>query len=276
MNFWKLHGVGNDFIAIDGRFDNIDSNDYSDLAKRVCHRHFGIGADGLLVVKNSDVCDVEMVYYNSDGSRANMCGNGLRCFCKFVYDNNIVNENEFTVYTLDGVKKISLNIYNDKINTIRVNMGKANFNPKNIPVNTDKEVFINEKLVIDNKEFIVSSVLMGVPHTIVFVDEINKKDIYSYGELIEKNKVFPQNTNVNFVKIDDRDNIKVYTWERGCGYTLGCGTGMTASVIVANYLDKVDNIVNVSSEGGTVKIEVLDDVYMIGNAVKICEGTLEV
>lgn len=276
MNFWKLHGVGNDFIAIDGRFDNIDSNDYSDLAKRVCHRHFGIGADGLLVVKNSDVCDVEMVYYNSDGSRANMCGNGLRCFCKFVYDNNIVNENEFTVYTLDGVKKISLNIYNDKINTIRVNMGKSNFNPKNIPVNTDKEVFINEKLVIDNKEFIVSSVLMGVPHTIVFVDEINKKDIYSYGELIEKNKVFPQNTNVNFVKIDDRDNIKVYTWERGCGYTLGCGTGMTASVIVANYLDKVDNIVNVSSEGGTVKIEILDDVYMIGNAVKICEGTLEV
>ncbi|MDU7967410.1 MAG: diaminopimelate epimerase, partial [Paeniclostridium sordellii] len=271
-----LHGVGNDFIAIDGRFDNIDSNDYSDLAKRVCHRHFGIGADGLLVVKNSDVCDVEMVYYNSDGSRANMCGNGLRCFCKFVYDNNIVNENEFTVYTLDGVKKISLNIYNDKINTIRVNMGKANFNPKNIPVNTDKEVFINEKLVIDNKEFLVSSVLMGVPHTIVFVDEINKKDIYSYGELIEKNKVFPQNTNVNFVKIDDRDNIKVYTWERGCGYTLGCGTGMTASVIVANYLDKVDNIVNVSSEGGTVKIEILDDVYMIGNAVKICEGTLEV
>ena len=276
MNFWKLHGVGNDFIAIDGRFDNIDSNDYSDLAKRVCHRHFGIGADGLLVVKNSDVCDVEMVYYNSDGSRANMCGNGLRCFCKFVYDNNIVNENEFTVYTLDGVKKISLNIYNDKINTIRVNMGKANFNPKNIPVNTDKEVFINEKLVIDNNGFIVSSVLMGVPHTIVFVDEINKKDIYSYGELIEKNKVFPQNTNVNFVKIDDRDNIKVYTWERGCGYTLGCGTGMTASVIVANYLDKVDNIVNVSSEGGTVKIEILDDVYMIGNAVKICEGTLEV
>ncbi|CEK39269.1 diaminopimelate epimerase [Paraclostridium sordellii] len=276
MNFWKLHGVGNDFIAIDGRFDDIDSNDYSDLAKRVCHRHFGIGADGLLVVKNSDVCDVEMVYYNSDGSRANMCGNGLRCFCKFVYDNNIVNENEFTVYTLDGVKKISLNIYNDKINTIRVNMGKANFNPKNIPVNTDKEVFINEKLVIDNKEFLVSSVLMGVPHTIVFVDEINKKDIYSYGELIEKNKVFPQNTNVNFVKIDDRDNIKVYTWERGCGYTLGCGTGMTASVIVANYLDKVDNIVNVSSEGGTVKIEILDDVYMIGNAVKICEGTLEV
>ncbi|MGL5757153.1 MAG: diaminopimelate epimerase [Paraclostridium sp.] len=276
MNFWKLHGVGNDFIAIDGRFDNIDCNDYSDLAKKVCHRHFGVGADGLLIVKNSDICDVEMVYYNSDGSRANMCGNGLRCFCKFVYDNNIVQNNEFSVYTLDGIKKISLSIEKEKIKNIRVNMGKPNFNPNNIPVNTNKEVFINEKLIINNKELEVSSVLMGVPHTIVFVDKLVKEDIYKYGNLIEKNEIFPQKTNVNFVKINDKDNIQVYTWERGCGYTLGCGTGMTASVIIANYLGKVNNIVNVNSEGGTVKIEIIDDIYMIGNAVKICEGILEV
>ncbi|MGL5641701.1 MAG: diaminopimelate epimerase [Paraclostridium sp.] len=276
MNFWKLHGVGNDFIAIDGRFDNIDSNDYSDLAKKVCHRHFGVGADGLLVVKNSDICDVEMVYYNSDGSRANMCGNGLRCFCKFVYDNNIVKDNEFNVYTLDGIKKISLDIEEEKIKTIRVNMGKPNFNPKNIPVNTNKEVFINEKLVINDKEIEISSVLMGVPHTIVFVDKLIKEDVYKYGDLIEKNGIFPKKTNVNFVKINDKGNIQVYTWERGCGYTLGCGTGMTASVIIANHLGKVNDIVNVNSEGGIVKIEIADDVYMIGNAVKICEGILEV
>lgn len=276
MNFWKLHGVGNDFIAIDGRFDNIDSNDYSDLAKKVCHRRFGVGADGLLVVKNSGICDLEMVYYNSDGSRANMCGNGLRCFCKFVYDNNIVKDTEFSVYTLDGIKKISLNIESEKVYTIRVNMGKPNFNPKNIPVNTNKEVFIKEKLLIDNKEIEVSSILMGVPHTIVFVDSLIKEDIYKYGELIEKNEIFPKKTNVNFVKVDDKDNVHVYTWERGCGYTLGCGTGMTASVILANYLGKVNKIVNVKSEGGSVRIELLDDVYMIGNAVKICEGTLEV
>jgi diaminopimelate epimerase len=276
MNFWKLHGVGNDFIAIDGRFDNIDSNDYSDLAKKVCHRRFGVGADGLLVVKNSGICDLEMVYYNSDGSRANMCGNGLRCFCKFVYDNNIVKNTEFSVYTLDGIKKISLNIESEKVYTIRVNMGKPNFNPKNIPVNTNEEVFIKEKLLIDNKEIEVSSILMGVPHTIVFVDSLIKEDIYKYGELIEQNEIFPKKTNVNFVKVDDKDNIHVYTWERGCGYTLGCGTGMTASVILANYLGKVNKIVNVKSEGGSVRIELLDDVYMIGNAVKICEGTLEV
>ncbi|WP_394866704.1 diaminopimelate epimerase [Paraclostridium bifermentans] len=276
MNFWKLHGVGNDFIAIDGRFDNKDSNDYSDLAKKVCHRRFGVGADGLLVVKTSDISDVEMVYYNSDGSRANMCGNGLRCFCKFVYDNNIVKDTEFSVYTLDGIKKISLNIESEKNYTIRVNMGKPNFNPKNIPVNTNKEVFIKEKLLIDNKEVEVSSILMGVPHTIVFVDELIKEDIYIYGKLIEENEIFPNKTNVNFVKVDDKDNIHVYTWERGCGYTLGCGTGMTASVILANYLGKTNEIVNVKSEGGSVRIELLDDVYMIGNAVKICEGTLEV
>ncbi|MBN8048424.1 MULTISPECIES: diaminopimelate epimerase [Paraclostridium] len=276
MNFWKLHGVGNDFIAIDGRFDNKDSNDYSDLAKKVCHRRFGVGADGLLVVKTSDISDVEMVYYNSDGSRANMCGNGLRCFCKFVYDNNIVKDTEFSVYTLDGIKKISLNIESEKNYTIRVNMGKPNFNPKNIPVNTNKEVFIKEKLLIDNKEVEVSSILMGVPHTIVFVDELIKEDIYKYGKLIEENEIFPNKTNVNFVKVDDKDNIYVYTWERGCGYTLGCGTGMTASVILANYLGKTNEIVNVKSEGGSVRIELLDDVYMIGNAVKICEGTLEV
>lgn len=276
MNFLKLHGVGNDFIAIDGRFDNKDSNDYSDLAKKVCHRRFGVGADGLLVVKTSDISDVEMVYYNSDGSRANMCGNGLRCFCKFVYDNNIVKDTEFSVYTLDGIKKISLNIESEKNYTIRVNMGKPNFNPKNIPVNTNKEVFIKEKLLIDNKEVEVSSILMGVPHTIVFVDELIKEDIYKYGKLIEENEIFPNKTNVNFVKVDDKDNIHVYTWERGCGYTLGCGTGMTASVILANYLGKTNEIVNVKSEGGSVRIELLDDVYMIGNAVKICEGTLEV
>lgn len=276
MNFWKLHGVGNDFIAIDGRFDNKDSNDYSDLAKKVCHRRFGVGADGLLVVKTSDISDVEMVYYNSDGSRANMCGNGLRCFCKFVYDSNIVKDTEFSVYTLDGIKKISLNIESEKNYTIRVNMGKPNFNPKNIPVNTNKEVFIKEKLLIDNKEVEVSSILMGVPHTIVFVDELIKEDIYKYGKLIEENEIFPNKTNVNFVKVDDKDNIHVYTWERGCGYTLGCGTGMTASVILANYLGKTNEIVNVKSEGGSVRIELLDDVYMIGNAVKICEGTLEV
>ena len=278
MKFWKLQGIGNDFIAIDGRNDYIDNNTYGDLAKKVCHRRFSVGADGLLVVKDNDEADVEMVYYNSDGSRASMCGNGLRCFAKFVYDNNIVNKDEFEVYTLDGIKKIKIDLNDNKdINSITVNMGRGSFQSNNIPVDTDKEVFINEKIHILDKEFIVSSMLMGVPHTVVLVDDINMEEIHKYGPIIEKHEIFPQNTNVNFVKIIDNKNILVRTWERGCGYTLGCGTGMTASVIISNFLNKVDKSVNVTSEGGSIKISLInDEAYMSGKAQKICEGNLEV
>ena len=139
MKFWKLHGIGNDFVAIDGRYDNIDNNDYGEYAKRACHRKFSVGADGLLVVKNSDVADVEMVYYNSDGFRAAMCGNGLRCFVKFVYDNNIVEKDEFNVYTLDGIKKVKINLKDGKIESIKVNMGKGSFLAKDVPVSAQIE-----------------------------------------------------------------------------------------------------------------------------------------
>lgn len=276
MKFWKLHGVGNDFIAIDGRFDKISASNYSDLAKRVCHRRFSVGADGLLVVKNSEECDVEMVYYNSDGSRAAMCGNGLRCFCKFVYDNNIVNKKEFDVYTLDGVKKIKLNVIDKKIDSIKVNMGKGSFSKQDIGLNWNKDNFIEEEIEVLDKKFKMTSMLMGVPHTVIVVDDISLENVCKYGKEIEKNKIFSQGTNVNFVKVEDENNIIVHTWERGCGYTLGCGTGMTASAIVCNHLKKVCKSVNVTSEGGKVKIDIEDFVYMTGPAVKICEGTMEV
>ena len=277
MKFWKLQGIGNDFIAIDGRNDNIENDKYGELAKKVCHRRFSVGADGLLVVRNTDMADIEMVYYNSDGSRASMCGNGLRCFVKFIYDNNIIKKEEFDVYTLDGIKKISIDIKNNDSNIIKVNMGKGSFKSEDIPVNTTKEVFINEKINILDKEFIISSMLMGVPHTVVFVEDIDMREVHKYGPLIEKYEIFTQNTNVNFVKVIDESNIIVRTWERGCGYTLGCGTGMTASVVISNYLNKVGKNVNVTSEGGSIKIDLVDnEVYMSGSAQKICEGNLEV
>lgn len=276
MKFWKLHGIGNDFIAIDGRYDNIDSNDYGEFAKLVCHRKFSVGADGILVVKNSDNADIEMVYYNCDGSRAAMCGNGLRCFVKFVYDNNIVRKEEFDVYTLDGIKRVKINLKNNEIDSIKVNMGKGSFIPNNIPVITNKDKFINEKVKILDKEFYISSINTGVPHAVILVDEIIMEDVLKYGREIEKYKIFPKGTNVNFVKVIDKNNINVDTWERGCGYTLGCGTGMTASAVICNYLDKVGKSVNVTSKGGSVKIDIEDFVYMTGPSVKICEGNLEV
>ena len=276
MKFWKLHGIGNDFIAIDGRNDNIDCNDYGNLAKQVCHRRFSVGADGLLVVKDSNVADIEMVYYNSDGSRAEMCGNGLRCFVKFVYDNNIVRKEEFDVYTLDGIKKIKANLKNNEIDSVKVNMGKGSFLAKDVPVDTKDEIFINKKVKILDKEFTLSSILMGVPHTVILSENLSLEELYKYGKEIEKYKIFKEGTNVNFVKIEDGNSIYVNTWERGCGYTLGCGTGMTASALICNYLNKVGKCVNVTSKGGTVKIDIEDFVYMTGPSVKICEGNLEV
>ena len=277
MKFWKLQGIGNDFIAIDGRDDNINSDDYGKLAKSVCHRKFSVGADGLLVVKNSDVADIEMVYYNSDGSRASMCGNGLRCFVKFVYDNNIVNKEKIDVDTLDGIKKIKINLKNKDIDTITVNMGQGSFKCSDIPINSNEEIFINKEINVLDEKFIVNCMHMGVPHTVIFVDDMDMNKIHKYGPLIEKHEIFPEGTNVNFVKIIDEKNILVRTWERGCGYTLGCGTGITASVIISNYLKKVKDSVKVTSEGGSIIIDFIDnEAYMTGKAIKICEGNLDV
>lgn len=277
MKFWKLQGIGNDFIAIDGRDDNINSDDYGKLAKSVCHRKFSVGADGLLVVKNSNVADIEMVYYNSDGSRASMCGNGLRCFVKFVYDNNIVNKEKIDVDTLDGIKKIKINLKNKDIDTITVNMGQGSFKCSDIPINSNEEIFINKEINVLDEKFMVNCMHMGVPHTVIFVDDMDMNKIHKYGPLIEKHEIFPEGTNVNFVKIIDEKNILVRTWERGCGYTLGCGTGITASVIISNYLKKVKDSVKVTSEGGSIIIDFIDnEAYMTGKAIKICEGNLEV
>ena len=277
MKFWKLHGIGNDFIAIDGRTDGKSPSEYSSLALQVCNRRMSVGADGLLVVKNSNVADIEMVYYNSDGSRAAMCGNGLRCFCRFVYDNHIVNEREFDVDTLAGIKHVTINTSDlgDVIN-IKVDMGEGSFKTSDIPMATDKEKFIEEKVHILDRDFTMTSMLMGVPHTIVFVDEFDLDMIEKYGPAIENCDLFPEKTNVNFVKVRDKYNINVYTWERGCGYTLGCGTGMTAAAVVCNYLEKTEKSMNVTSKGGTVKIDIGEKVFMTGPAVKICEGYLEV
>ncbi len=274
IKFWKLHGAGNDFIAVDGEQYLI--NDYSEFAKHVCHRHFGIGADGILVYKKTDDADAQMVYYNSDGSIAKMCGNGIRCFAKFIYDNNLVDKTEFTVKTLDGIKNINIYVEGNEIKNIKVDMGKANFDPKAVPVKTDKNIFINEKVDVDDISINVSSILIGVPHSVVFVDEIDKDFILNYGPKIEKLDMFPQKTNVNFVQIIDEDNIKVFTWERGCGYTLACGTGICSSVVISRYLGLVSDKVNVESEGGKLFIELVDNtVYMNGTSVKICEGLLE-
>lgn len=280
MNFWKMQGCGNDFIVLDGRLDGRDDDSYSQDAERYCTRRLSIGADGFIVVKDSTIADIKMVYYNADGTRAAMCGNGIRCFSKYVIENKIITKSIFTVETLNGIKEIfiELDAFNN-ISSITVNMGDGNLEPELIPVhniNKNKNRFIDETIVVEDKEFKVSSMLMGVPHTIVFIEnEMTVENIEKYGKAIENHPIFPERTNVNFVKVVDKQNIIVQTWERGCGYTLGCGTGMTASAIIANLFDYVTSTVNVASPGGKVTIKIkLNGNYMLGSAEKIYEGTI--
>jgi len=273
INFKKMHGTGNDFIVI--RYEDFPFQErFSDLAKRVCHRHFGIGADGLMIVSKSNIAKFKMHYYNSDGSLAAMCGNGIRCFSKFVYDERLTDKEVFTVETLAGVKEVSLTIQDKTAKYVKVNMGKIIYDPSEVPVISDKSSFINETIKVNDKEFIVTTVLMGVPHTVIFTDNLDVIEVKKYGALIERHNIYPENTNVNFAKIKDKGNIEVRTWERGAGYTLACGTGVSSVVGVAYRLGLVQNNVNVSIEGGNIKIEVMEDnsVFMDGPAKDICSG----
>lgn len=275
INFSKMHGAGNDFIII--RAEEISGMDYSKLAKKVCDRHFGIGADGLMVVEVSRSKDIKMNYYNSDGSLGEMCGNGIRCFAKFVYEKDIVKKEILSVETLAGTKEVKLTIDdNGKVERLLVDMGKPEIKAKAVPVMTQKETFINEDIKIENHSITVSSILMGVPHTVIFVEEIKEDEVCEIGAIIEKCNLYPKNTNVNFAKVVDKISMKVDTWERGAGKTLACGTGVCSSVYVAYLLNYVEKKVNVEVPGGSLTIYIDDDdrVFMEGTANFICDGKL--
>lgn len=275
VKFAKLHGAGNDFVAINGMED--ETWDYSELAEKACHRRFGVGADGLLVVKPSEKAECFMLYYNADGSRANMCGNGLRCFVKFVRDSGIVKTDRFQVETFAGVFDVDASTEDGKVKSVKVKMGEAVLAPEMIPVDYEGDRFIQQKIAVSGRTVEVSSVLVGVTHTMVFVDDIDMEEVLTLGPEIEKHPIFPEGTNVNFVKVVDRENLVVYTWERGCGHTLACGTGICASAYVSNLVGLSGESVAVESPGGRLYIEIKDGIiYMDGPAVKICEGILEV
>lgn len=268
MKFTKMQGNGNDFIVIEDLNRELLGKE-SEIARKLCNRKFGIGADGILLVRNNKDSDIEMEIINSDGSYAAMCGNGIRCFAKYVYERNIVKNSKMKIMTGDGIKEAELFIKDEKVDKIKIFMGKEDYSPKNIPAKCEEEV-INKVINIDDKEITINSVLMGVPHTVIFEDEA--LDI-NLGGKIEKYPLFPQGTNVNFCKVINNEEIEVRTWERGAGPTLGCGTGNCASVIIAKKLGYVRDNVTVKVPGGELKVELTEEgVYMIGNAEFICEG----
>jgi diaminopimelate epimerase len=268
INFTKMQGTGNDFIVIEdfeGEHDNLE-----ELASKLCDRHFGIGADGILVVRKSNIADIQMIIINADGSYASMCGNGIRCFAKYIWEKKYVLGDTIRIETGDGVKLASICVKDGRAEGVTINMGKYNFNPKSIPALSEEEI-INKKLEINNKEYYITSMLMGVPHTIVF----GGKDDYETqeGKAIENSSLFPQKTNVNFCEVVDKNTIRVKTWERGAGPTLACGTGSCASVVAASRLGYVVGKVTVQVPGGLLNIEIVkDEVLMEGPAEITFDG----
>jgi diaminopimelate epimerase len=273
MRFWKMHGLGNDYIVIDNRQERISGKQAIELAKRLCERRFSIGADGLLLVSNSKTADVKMRIFNADGSEAEMCGNGIRCFAKYCFEKSIVKNNEFSVETLSGLKHVWLTLNGKEVTSAKVDMGAPNWQRSSLPM-TGEGTCINEDLEVNGETVKVTCLSMGNPHCIVFVDCVDCYPVEEIGSKIEIHKAFPNRTNVGFVEVLNEKELKVRVWERGCGETLACGTGTCAAVAAANKLGFVGNNVTVHVLGGNLQVEVAEDLFLNGATEKIFEGTM--
>jgi diaminopimelate epimerase len=274
VDFHKMHGLGNDFILL----NNINPETYvlKNFALYLCDRHLGIGADGIILVLPSDKADTRMRIINSDGSEANMCGNGIRCFAKYVYEQGIIKKEMFSIETFAGVIIPELQIENGEVMSVKVNMGTPKFERTDIPMKGPAGKVINEPFMVQDTSYTITSMLMGVPHTMVFVDDVDAMDIAGIGRQIEKHPDFPKGTNVNFVQYINPHEIKVRTWERGAGSTLACGTGSCASAIASILNKKAEGKVTVHLAIGDLIIEWIDDaVFMTGPATNICSGHIE-
>ena len=276
LKFEKYQGAGNDFVIVSEK-ELIEKGipEYGEFASQVCNRHFGIGADGLIILKYVASMPF-MFFFNADGSQAPMCGNGIRCFSHYLVNNHLVDGNEFVVKTVSGDLTIRVNYDEEKDDfSARVNMGKPIFNIKEL-INTEKEQFLREKINIDGKEIEISYIFMGTDHSVIFVNDFSDYDIDEIGKKIENyTDLFPKKVNVNFVKVYDRKRMEVITWERGAGRTLACGTGATASAVLAKTFGFVDDKVNVKVPGGQLVIEYEggeNDAFMTGPSEKIAEG----
>ena len=275
IKFTKMQGLGNDYVYIDAIHQKIENE--SDLAQFVSNRHFGIGSDGLILICKSDVADFKMRMFNQDGSEAEMCGNGIRCVGKFVYDKGLTNKTEITIETVAGLKKLKLNTKEGKVSTVKVDMGEPILEPEKIPVDSNENPVKNLKLEAEGKQFNFTCVSMGNPHAITIVDEVKDFDVEKYGKVIEIDKHFPKRINVEFIQIIDKNNIKMRVWERGAGETLACGTGACASVVSCCINNQTDRKVKVELLGGDLEIEWNkqdNHVYMTGPAVTVFEGGL--
>ena len=273
MKFTKMQGAGNDYVYINGFVEQV--NDPANLSIAISDRHFGIGSDGLVLILPSETCDFRMRMFNSDGSESEMCGNASRCIAKYVYEKGMTDKAEMTLETLAGVKRLCLNLENDKVTSVRVDMGEPILEPKQIPINLDETSIINYPIALEGRKVNITAVSMGNPHAVIFMESLEELDILKSGPKVEYHPLFPKRTNTEFAQVISPTHIKMRVWERGAGETLACGTGACATAVAAVLNGKTERKVTLELLGGNLEIEWSEDdnhVYMTGPAVTVFEG----
>ncbi len=275
MKFTKMQGCGNDYVYINCFEEKVE--DAPALARKVSDRHFGIGADGLVLIKPSSRDDFTMEMYNADGSQGKMCGNAIRCVGKYVFDHRMTKKRELAVETLAGTKYLSLNVSGDKVSEVTVLMGVPVFEPEKIPVVAEGKSVVDMPVTVDGRKYRITAVSMGNPHAVIFVEDTKNFPIEKIGPLFERHEMFPERVNTEFVKVLDRENISMRVWERGSGETWACGTGACASAVASVINGYTDGKVTVHMLGGNLHIRYDGEggqVHMTGPAVEVFQGEL--
>ncbi len=277
IKFTKMQGCGNDYVYVNCMDKLIDNPEK--VSQYISDRHFGIGSDGLILICPSDVADFRMAMYNADGSEGKMCGNGVRCIAKYVYEYGLTDKKKISLETKSGIKYLDMDIEDGKVQMVKVDMGAPILKPAEIPVKTDSSMdsFINQPLDVDGNTFMVTCVSMGNPHAVVFVDDTKSLDIRKYGPVFETHPAFPEQVNTEFVQVISRNEINMRVWERGSGETLACGTGTCASVVACVLNGRTDEKVTVHLLGGDLFIEYNRDngtVWMTGPAEIVFDGEI--
>ena len=277
MRFTKMQGAGNDYVYVDCISQLIPEEERPALARYVANRNFGVGSDGLICICASDKADFHMDMYNADGSRSEMCGNGVRCVGKYVHDRGLTDKEIVTVETGAGIRTLWLHVKNGRTESVRVCMGRAEFAPERIPVAASGESFIDQSVEVEGEFFRVTALSMGNPHAVVFVEDTEEVDIERLGPAFENHPLFPERVNTEFVQIIDRNTLKMRVWERGSGETLACGTGATAALAAAVVCGHTEESASLQLRGGELFIEwnrEEDLLYMTGPAEFVFDGEL--
>lgn len=286
FKFTKMQGCGNDYIYVNGFTEKIPQEEKTELVRHISDRHFGIGGDGVIFINPSAEADFEMEMYNADGSRAEMCGNGIRCVAKYVYDKGLTDKNDISVISYGQIKYLQLFLKEGRVDTVRVNMGAPELRPERIPVTVaeagmplEKERIVNAPIIVQGKEYKMTCVSMGNPHAVIFLEDVTNLEIEQIGPYFENHERFPKRINTEFVKVLDKKTVQMRVWERGTGETLACGTGCCATVVACILNGLTDEKVTVKLLGGEIEIEwdrEANLVYMTGPAVTVFEGEYDV